>query len=269
MINIKIIIEYDGEKFHGWQRQPSLRTVQGTIEDVLSGLAGKCVQIEGSGRTDAGVHAFAQVASFNWYDKGCVPVQKLQWVLNRHLPQDIFIKDLCVVDEEFHARFSAVGKTYEYCLCASDDRSPLLCTRMYMVPSSIDIERMKLGAQALIGTHDFKSFMASGSHVEDTVRTIYNIEFFVKNLLFDDDGDVNKLSEKQVANNTGKRLIKIQFTGNGFLYNMVRILTGLLVDIGLGKKSVEDVPAIINAMDRTMVEHTAPAHGLYLKEVYY
>lgn len=250
--DIKIQIEYDGADFHGWQRQPHLRTVQGEIESVLSSLSGEKISIEGSGRTDAGVHAIAQVASFKWNTKVSAPIHKLQWILNNRLPHDICIRSLEVVDKDFHARFSAVGKSYEYQLCASDEKQPLLYRQMYIVPENIDMSKMKAAAKLLEGMHDFKSFMASGSRVEDTVRTIYKIEFKV------DDVD-----------DTKKQIIKIRFTGSGFLYNMVRILTGLLVDVGLGKKKVDDVKKIISARDRTLVEHTAPAQGLYLMKVYY
>lgn len=243
-MNIKIVIEYDGADFYGWQRQPELRTVQGEIVQCLSSLAGHEILIDGSGRTDGGVHAFGQVATFNWTGK--IPAGKLMYVMNHRLPKDIYIKSLELVPDDFHARFSAVGKCYTYKLFKSDVPSPLRRRHTYRVPSNINVELIKEAAQHLVGEHDFKSFMASGSFVTDTVRTIYRV-------------DVEEHSDE----------VHLKFYGNGFLYNMVRILSGMLVDIGLGKKNASDVPKIIASQDRTLVEHTAAAEGLYLTEVYY
>lgn len=243
-MNIKIVIEYDGADFYGWQRQPKLRTVQGEIVKCLSALAGHEILIDGSGRTDGGVHAYGQVATFQWTGK--IPLDKLQYVMNHRLPKDIYITTLEEVDPDFHARFSAVGKCYTYKLYKSDRPSPLKRRHAYQVPLTIDVEAMKRAAKHLVGEHDFRSFMASGSFVTDTVRTIYRV-------------DVEEQSDE----------IHLRFYGNGFLYNMVRILTGMLVDIGTGKKKDSQVPQIIEARDRTLVEHTAAAEGLYLTEVYY
>jgi len=243
-MNIKITIEYDGAAFYGWQRQPKLRTVQGEIVNCLSALAGHEILIDGSGRTDGGVHAFGQVASFKWTGK--IPVTKLMYVMNHRLPKDIYITSLEVVEDDFHARFSAVGKCYTYRLYKSETPSPLKRRHAYRVSTKIDVQAMQRASEFLVGEHDFKSFMASGSFVTDTIRTIYRI-------------DVEELGDE----------IHLRFYGNGFLYNMVRILTGMLVDIGNGKKSADDVAKIIAAEDRTLVEHTAAAEGLYLTEVYY
>lgn len=243
-MNIKIVIEYDGADFYGWQRQPELRTVQGEIVKCLSSLAGQEILIDGSGRTDGGVHAFGQVATFNWTGK--IPPGKLMYVMNHRLPKDIYIRSLETVTDDFHARFSAVGKCYTYKLYRSDCPSPLKRRHAYRVPPTIDVDSMKKAASHLVGEHDFKSFMASGSFVTDTVRTIYR-------------ADVEEHEDE----------IHLKFYGNGFLYNMVRILTGMLVDIGIGKKKADEVPGIILAEDRTLVEHTAAAEGLYLTEVYY
>lgn len=243
-MNIKIVIEYDGADFYGWQRQPNLRTVQGEIVKCLSALAGHEILIDGSGRTDGGVHAYGQVATFNWTGK--IPVDKLQYVMNHRLPKDIYITSLEEVDADFHARFSACGKCYTYKLYKSDRPKPLKRRHAYRVPKTINVSDMKEAAAHVVGEHDFKSFMASGSFVTDTVRTIYKVTI-------DEVGDE----------------IHLRFYGNGFLYNMVRILTGMLVDIGLGIKRPDLVPHIIESKDRTLVEHTAAAEGLYLTEVYY
>ena len=241
---VKIIIEYDGADFYGWQRQPKFRTVQGEIEKTLRYLSKTDIPIEGSGRTDAGVHAFGQVASFDW--TGPIPVEKLKYVLNHHTPDDIYIVDLEVVEDDFHARFSAIGKCYTYKLYRSDRPSPLRRKHAYWVPDTFDMGEVCKAIEHLVGEHDFKAFMASGGHVTDTTRIIYKI-------------DVEYYEDE----------IHFHFYGNGFLYNMIRILTGLIVDIGNGKKFERDVPGIILSKNRSLVKHTAAAEGLYLREVYY
>ncbi len=243
-MRIKIVIEYDGADFYGWQRQPNFRTVQGEIEKTLKFLTKKETPIEGSGRTDAGVHAFGQVASFEW--NGPIPVDKLMYVLNHHTPDDIYIVKLEVVEDDFHARFSAIGKCYTYKLYRSERPSPLRRKHAYYVANTFDMVEVSKAIDHLIGEHDFKAFMASGGHVIDTTRIIYKI-------------DVEYYEDE----------IHFHYYGNGFLYNMIRILTGLLVDIGVGKKKQSDVPGIIASKDRSLVKHTAAAEGLYLREVYY
>jgi len=243
-MRVKIVIEYDGADFFGWQRQPKLRTVQGAIEKTLRYLSKKDVPIEGSGRTDSGVHAYGQVASFDWL--GPIPVEKLRYVLNHHTPEDIYIVGLEVVEDDFHARFSAIGKCYTYKLYRSHRQSPLRRKHAYWVPEDFDMSLVEKAASHLIGKHDFKAFMASGGHVTDTTRIIYKI-------------DIEYYEDE----------IHFHFYGNGFLYNMIRILSGLLVDIGMGRKLERDVPNIILSKNRSLVKHTAPAEGLYLNEVYY
>jgi len=244
MTTIKLTIEYDGRNYCGWQVQPNGLSVQRVIEDALCELTGETIKINGSGRTDSGVHAFGQTASFITESK--IPPEKFSRALNHHLPSDISIVSSCEKNENFHARFAAVGKHYKYMFFNRETRSPFFDDRAYRVPRNVDIEAMKKAAAAFKGTHDFKGFMASGSQVIDTVRTISEIS-------------VESLDE----------IIEINIKGNGFLYNMVRIIAGTLLECGLSKLEYSDIPEIILSGDREAAGPTLPAHGLYLMEVYY
>ncbi|QEK11201.1 tRNA pseudouridine(38-40) synthase TruA [Crassaminicella thermophila] len=244
MKNVKLTIEYDGTNFYGWQRQKYGRTVQEEIEKALKKIIKKEVKINGSGRTDAGVHALGQVANFE--EEFSIPVEKIPVALNSVLPDDIAIKKAVEVSKDFHARYSAVGKKYIYKIYNGPLRSPLLRNYTYFVKDYLNKEDMKKATKFFIGEHDFKGFMASGSQVKDTVRTIYDLSI-----------------EEQDC------IIRIEVKGNGFLYNMVRIIAGTLVDIGKGKINIEDLSEIIQSCKRERAGHTAPPQGLYLAEVYY
>lgn len=243
MRNLKITIQYNGKNYCGWQRQTDSLGIQGNIENAIYEITKEKVKLIGSGRTDAGVHAFGQVANF--LIKSNIPASKLPLAINSKLPKDISIIDCVEVDDDFHSRYSAKGKTYRYLIYNSQYRSPIYKDISYQVKYDLNIERMKKEAKFLLGEHDFCGFMSSGSSVLDTVRNI---------------SDINIKTEED--------LIIIEITGNGFLYNMVRIIVGTLVDIGRGKidESLED---IIDSKDRKRAGHTAPAHGLFLKKVYY
>lgn len=243
MRNLKLIIQYDGTKYCGWQKQPNFSGIQGTIEYAIYEITKEKVNITGSGRTDAGVHALGQVANFK--TNSSIPPNKVPSALNAKLPKDISIIDCQEVSEDFHSRYSATGKIYRYLIYNKPYRSPLYKDIAYHVRYDLDIQKMCLEAKFLFGTHDFKGFMSSGSSVKDTIRTIHNITIEEK-----DD------------------LIVLEVEGNGFLYNMVRIIVGTLVDIGRGRidKSMEE---IIASQDRGEAGHTAPAHGLFLKKVHY
>lgn len=243
MRNIKITMQYDGSKYCGWQKQPDSLGIQGTIEQAIYEITKENVKIIGSGRTDAGVHALGQVANFKI--NSLIPVQKIPNALNAKLPKDISIVKSEEVDEEFHSRYNAKGKRYRYLIYNSEYRSPLYKNISYHVKYDIDFEKMCEEAKELIGTHDFYGFMSSGSSVKDTVRTIYDVSL-----------------KKQ------EDLIIFEVEGNGFLYNMVRIIVGTLVDIGRGRIK-EGMCEVINAKSRTKCGHTAPAHGLFLKKVDY
>ncbi|MBQ0041215.1 MAG: tRNA pseudouridine(38-40) synthase TruA [Clostridiales bacterium] len=255
MPNVLIRIEYDGTNFSGWQKQPEDRTVQGEIEHVLKFIALEEVPIHGTSRTDAGVHALGQCASFEW---NCnMPVEKLPEVMNRRFgtagagrsgaPGDIKILSAEVKPDDFHARYNCKGKTYRYII----DKTGDIFRRNYAYQSpevgNLDLERMREACQYIIGTHDFKCFeTAGGTPRETTVRTVSNLT----------------ISETD-------REIVIEITGDGFLYNMVRIIVGTLVEMGLGKKEPEELKTIIESKDRSNAGFTAPPNGLYLKEIYF
>lgn len=243
MRNLKLTIQYDGTKYCGWQKQPNSSGIQGTIEYAIYEITKEKVNIIGSGRTDAGVHALGQVANFKINSN--IPAARIPDALNAKLPKDISIIDCQEVSDDFHSRYSATGKIYRYLIYNKPYRSPLYKDISYHVRYDLDIEKMRVEAQSLLGTHEFKGFMSSGSSVKDTVRTIHNISI-------EESGD----------------LIVLEVEGNGFLYNMVRIIVGTLVDIGRGRidKPLEE---IIASQDRGEAGHTAPAHGLFLKKVHY
>lgn len=252
--NILLTIEYDGSGFHGWQRQPEARTVQGELERVLSYVCGCPVAINGTSRTDAGVHALGQRASFKG-DFG-IPADRLKLAVNNLLAGgmnsqrgvgDVRIIAAEEVAEDFHARFSAKGKMYRYIIRNCPDVDIFKRNYCYQVRQPLDTDAMKEAAKYIEGTHDFKCFQASGGQLrETTVRTIHSL----------------------VIRTEGENAM-IEISGDGFLYNMVRIIAGTLTEVGLGKKRPKDVRAIIESRDRQKAGHTAPAEGLYLVEVYY
>ena len=244
MRNIKLVIEYDGTNYNGWQVQKGVRTIEGTIEETLEKILKEKVNITGSGRTDSGVHALGQVANFKTETK--MSTQEILNALNSMLPQDIVVIDVDEVDDEFNARISAKVKHYRYVINNSKLPSALNADREYHYKYFLDVEMMKLAAQDLIGEHDFKAFMSSGSSVESTVRTIYDVR-------------VNTLNGRVI----------IDVIGNGFLYNMVRIIVGTLLDIGNGRLDVCNIKNMLLTGDRNLGGKTVPSHGLYLAQVEY
>lgn len=248
MRNILIKIEYDGSAYSGWQIQPAVPTVQGEIERALRQTLGRDIQINGTSRTDAGVHALGQCASFE-IEEG-IPTERIPYALNNALPGDIRILSAEEMPEDFHARFSSKGKTYIYKM--KEHVNAFESRYCYEVSEGLDFEAMQKAATYIKGEHDFKCFQASGSDEKlTTVRTIFDIQ-----VLKNEPGDSNIEYELIVS-------------GDGFLYNMVRIITGTLVDVGAGKIPPEELPAIIEGRDRTRAGHTAPPQGLYLAKVYY
>lgn len=243
MRNLKVTIQYNGKNYCGWQKQPDSLGIQGTIENAIYEITKEKIKIIGSGRTDAGVHALGQVANFKLESN--IPTKNLPNALNAKLPKDISIIDCIEVDEEFHSRYSAKRKRYRYLIYNSSYRNPIYKDMSYHVKYDLDLKKMCEEAKSLIGEHDFKGFMSSGSSVNDTIRTIYDITL-----------------QKQ------DNLIILEVEGNGFLYNMVRIIVGTLVDIGRGRIK-ESLKNIIDSKERGMCGHTAPAHGLFLKKVDY
>lgn len=244
----KMTVAYDGHLFHGFQYQPRQRTVQGTIEAALSKMTkGKNVIVEGSGRTDAGVHALGQVIHFDYPDKP-IPPERMICALNSLMPLDIVFKKCEIVDEKFHVRYSAKGKWYRYRV--SLDRFVDPFKRLYTghYPYPVDVEKMKKASFDLLGTHDFTSFAASGGQIKNKVRTMFYVNI-----------------QKDKQNNE----IVFDFICSGFLYNMVRILVAMLLEIGRGKRPVNDIPRVIMAKDREQVRETAQASGLFLYHVFY
>lgn len=244
MHNIKLTLQYDGTAYHGWQTQENAITVQATVENVIKKLTGTKPQLVGCGRTDTGVHAKKYICNFK--SETSIPCDKLPYALNSHLPGNIVCTHAEYADRNFDSRKSAKGKTYTYLIANSQYRNVFYTTRAWHYRYKLDIEEMRKAARHFLGTHDFIGFAASGFTVKTTVRTITDIKI-------DSDGDI----------------ISISVTGNGFLYNMVRIIAGTLVFAGNGKIKPEDIPDIIASKERKRAGITAPACGLYLTEVFY
>lgn len=242
-----ITFSYDGSNFAGYQKQPKMRTVQGEIEKVLKEINGdKKVDIHASGRTDAGVHALNQRAHFDIdIDITC---DKLMKALNSMLPNDIYIKKVEEVDENFHARFNAIGKEYVYKINMGE-YNPLERNYVYQYNKKLDVVAMERGMKYIEGTHDFRSFTKIDEEKEDYVRTVSQTN------LIRDTKDVNKIT--------------LVFVGTGFLRYMVRNIVGTLIEIGEGKRKSEDIITILKEMDRTKAGKIANAEGLYLKNVFY
>lgn len=236
---VKLIVAYDGTAYCGWQLQPNGRTIEGELNQALSSLLQEDIHVIGASRTDSGVHALCNIAVFDTQTR--IPAEKISYALNQRLPEDIRIKKSCEVAADFHPRHCSSRKTYEYRIYQDSFPEPVrrLYTHFTYVP--LDMDRMKEGAAWLIGEHDFKSFCSTAAVVETTVRTILSINI-----------------EKQ-----GKEIV-ISVCGTGFLYNMVRIIVGTLMEVGRGSYPPEHVKEILEAKDRQAAGPTAPACGLTL-----
>lgn len=244
-MNYKLTIQYDGTRYDGWQRQGNTdNTLQGRLEGVLSRMVGKPVEIQGAGRTDAGVHARGQVASVH-LPEGYTP-QEVQNYLNRYLPEDVAVVDVVEVGERFHARLSATGKEYRYHIRMGSVPDVFARKYQYRVEEPLDLAAMERAAGYLTGKHDFRSFCGNRRFKKSTVREVFHIGVEV----------------------CGSDLTLV-YRGDGFLYNMVRILTGTLLEVGLGQRTPESMVDILEARERTAAGKTAPAQGLVLQEVYY
>ena len=247
-MNYKMILQYDGTRYNGWQKQGNTdNTIQGKLETLLSRIAGEPVEIHGAGRTDAGVHARRFALSFCYTGK--VPMQKIVPALNAHLPPDIRAVDIRSVPDGFHARYAAHAKTYRYYILNARVDDPFTYDTCHRVGAALNLAAMQAAAAQFIGTHDFSALCASGSSAAahgDTVRTITDCTV-VQN------GD----------------LFTISVTADGYLYNMVRILAGTLADVGLGKRTPESIPALLESGDRRRAGSTLPAKGLFLEKVDY
>lgn len=244
MRNIRLDICYDGSRYQGWQRLPGVNnTIQGKLETALSRILDEDIEISGSGRTDAGVHAKGQVANFHC--RSSMPCSEILSQLRRYLPEDIGIISCKDASERFHARLNAHEKTYEYRLWYSD--RPCVFERRFtaQMDETLDLGAMKQAAELLEGTHDFSAFCANRNFKKSTIRTIMRLEI----VQLDDE-------------------IRFRITGNGFLHNMVRILVGTLIEVGRGERSAESIPSLFGAK-REKAGFLAPAKGLCLEEVVY
>lgn len=243
-MNVKILLEYEGTYYSGWQRQKNALSIQEVLETAIGSITGEKVNVVGSGRTDAGVHALGQVANFKTQTR--IPPEKLPYAINSKLPNDIVVKHAETVPEDFHARFAAKAKIYTYTIYNAEFPSPLIRRYSYFFPKPVDVKAMERAADMLVGAHDFASFMASGSPVKSTVRRIDRLEVFKS-------GDV----------------IKLEIEANGFLYNMARIIAGTLLDVGINKKKTNEMVSILKSKDRPRAGKTLPPQGLCLVKVIY
>jgi len=244
MKNVKLTIEYDGKDFNGWQKQPTKLNIQGEIERAIKDITGEDVELNASGRTDAGVHALGQVANFKTNSN--IPIEKFPIALNTKLKRSIRILSAEKVDDNFHSRYNCKKKTYRYVINNSENGTAIYRNLEYNFTQKLDVEKMKEAAKYFIGEHDFKGFKASGTSSKSSVRTIYNAEVYQEN-----------------------QKVIIELTGNGFLYNMVRIISGTLIDVGIGKILPNEIENIIKSGDRERAGKTLPPQGLYLVKVEY
>ena len=245
MRNIKLVIEYDGRGFNGWQKPPNKLNIQGEIENAIFQITGEKVDLIASGRTDAGVHSLGQTANFKTNSN--IPIEKMAIAINSKLKRSIRIQNAEEVEERFHSRYSVKSKRYRYTINNSEFGSAIYRDMEYHFPIKLDIDKMKKAAKYFEGEHDFKAFKASGTSSKSSVRKIYKAEVI------------------KAENNR----IYIELTGNGFLYNMVRIIAGTLVYVGTGKILPEEIPEIIEAGERIRAGKTLPPNGLCLMEVIY
>lgn len=245
MRNIKMNINYDGSRYKGFQRlKDNDMTIQGKIEAVLSKMTDENIEIIGSGRTDMGVHAYNQVANFKTNTD--MSLKKMKAYLYEYLPEDIVVSQLEEVEDRFHSRYNAKSKTYLYKIYNAEVHDPFLRKYTNHIPKKLDMDAMKEGSRFLIGEHDFTSFASSKSKKKSNIRNIHSIE-------------INKNND----------VIEIFVEGDGFLYNMVRIIVGALIDVGSGRKTPEDMKTMLEQKDRSLASDTALAKGLYLYKVKY
>ncbi|RCS41283.1 tRNA pseudouridine(38-40) synthase TruA [Bremerella cremea] len=245
---IKLTVAYDGTRYQGWQTQRTGPTIQSALEAAIQKISGEAVHISGSGRTDAGVHAWGQVASF--HTGSSMPADVFRKALNATLPHDIVVRHACDVPTSFRPINDALSKRYRYVLQPGRINDPFALKHAWFVKRILDVESMQNAAQALIGEHDFAAFQATGSPRRSTVRTMLD-------------------ATVQLHDAEERRKIFIEVEATGFLYNMVRIIAGTLVEIGQGKRPADSMAAIIASCDRLQAGMTAPAHGLYLLQVHY
>lgn len=255
MRNILLTIAYNGKNYAGWQIQKGNRTVQGELVKAIKVITGEDVVLYGSGRTDAGVHAYGQKANFRTASN--IPAEKIAPALNTKMPSDISVIESCEMGPDFHAQYDAHRKTYCYRIYCSQSRNPFLDDFAWQVRlpkdfnEHLDIDLMREAAGSFLGKHDFSAFMSTGSSAQTTVREIY------------------ALTVREICEPLSSQMIEIDITGSGFLYNMVRIIAGTLVGVGKKEIDVKSIPKIISSGDRKRAGMTAPARGLMLMDVCY
>lgn len=242
--NFKLVIEYDGGDYCGWQRQPDQSSIQGTLESVLQHMTRESITLHGSGRTDAGVHALGQTAHFKCRTR--LGPDDLQKGLNRLLPADIAVRSCQSVPLDFHARFSSRWKRYRYRICNQPVKQAVGRQYAWQIYRPLDIAAMEQGTRYLVGQHDFKSFESSGSPRAQTVRKVMDASW-----------------QKEEDH------LEFDIRADGFLRYMVRNIVGTLVAVGMGKLGANDIPALLGAADRRLAPATAPPHGLFLVHVAY
>lgn len=256
MKRVMLKIAYDGTNYHGWQYQDNIDTIEGRIRDALHELTKEVNDIIGGSRTDAGVHALSNIAVFD--TESTIPGEKFSYALNVRLPEDIKVVLSKEVPLDFHPRHCDTVKTYEYRIYNSEFPNPQKRLYSHFSYTNFDIDAMKEAAKYIIGEHDFTSFCTVGAQVDSKVRTVYSCEVICN--ICDKEGALTALKES----NFPTRDIIIRVSGNGFLYNMVRIIAGTLMEVGSGHIKAQDIPDIIKAMDRSKAGMTAPACGLTL-----
>lgn len=244
MRRVMLTVAYDGTNYHGWQIQPGGGTIEGVLNRCLTGLLGETVAVTGASRTDSGVHALGNVAVFD--TESLIPADKIAYALNRRLPEDIKVQKSEEVDGAFHPRHTASRKTYEYRIYCAPFPMPVRRLYSHFTYVPLDVRLMRQGAEYLVGIHDFRSFCSAGAQVDTTVRQIDSLE----------------------VEEAGREIV-IRVTGRGFLYNMVRIIAGTLMEVGRGHIAPEAVARILEAKDRQAAGPTAPACGLTLMEIRY
>ena len=243
-MRVKMVVAYDGTNYSGWQIQPNGVTIEQKLNEALQALLGEDIRVTGASRTDAGVHSLGNVCIFDTDTR--MPAEKISYALNQRLPEDIVVQDSCEVPDTFHPRFSRSRKTYEYRILNRRFRMPTRRLDTYFYHYPLDVEKMQRAASYLVGEHDFKSFCTAKPEVTNTVRTVYSLD-----LKREDD------------------MITLRIRGNGFLYNMVRIITGTLIRVGGGFLEPEDIPKILEAKDRGAAGETARPEGLTLVKIEY
>lgn len=255
MSNFKMMLQYEGTRYQGWQRQESTdNTIQGKLEALLSKMTGQKIEVQGSGRTDAGVHALGQVANFH-ADTEMTPEEMLDYI-NRYLPEDIGVISLERASERFHSRLNAQGKTYCYRVICSG--LPHVFDRRFahVITEDVDVEAMRRAAEYLLGTHDFKAFTSAKRGKKSTVRTVDEIR-------------IERTGSFSMRRQGIEDEICFTYSGNGFLYHMVRIMTGTLLEVGTHKRKPEEMSEILSSGSREQAGELVPAKGLTLMEVRY